>query len=116
MTYKINGTELSLQPTNGAWQPKKSFGIDGTGHIIYSSVREFRMEWDIMSASDFSQLQGFYDLVGTTGTVVVDLPEYGASAYGFKSYSGCTLREPELGAFFEEHAQSVSLLVMNIKT
>lgn len=116
MTYKINGVELDLQPTMGRWVPRKSLGMDGAGHPVYPSTRQFEMRWDLVYPSDFNTLQGYFNTVITTGTAVVDLPEYGASSYSFKSYSGCTLSEPDAGNYYTQHQTKVRLLVANITT
>uniref|UniRef100_A0A6H1ZAW7 Uncharacterized protein n=1 Tax=viral metagenome TaxID=1070528 RepID=A0A6H1ZAW7_9ZZZZ len=116
MPYSINGTSFSLQPEMGQWINREVVGIDGAGHPIYPAVREFELRWSLMSASEFNQVQDFYSVVGTTGTCVASLPQYGASTYAFYSYSGCTLREPSVDAYFEEHASNVLLLVTNILT
>jgi len=116
MVYKINGTTLLIEPTSGRWLSRNQFGIDGAGHPIYSPTRQFEINFGLLSPQEHNQLQGFFDNVITTGTAVVDLPEYGASSYTFKSYSGCTLREPEQGQYFVENLAEVRLLVTNIST
>jgi hypothetical protein len=116
MTYKINGTTIALQPTTGRWNNRDSIGVDGNGHAVYEGVREFEMEWGFMTASQYNELVGFFSTIGHTGTAVVDLPKFGAPSYSFYSYTGCVLREPELGEFFEEHVSSVRLLVVKIRT
>jgi len=116
MTYKVNGSAITLQPTSGKWANRDSIGVDGNGHEIYTGKREFEMRWGFMSASEFNELIGFFNAIGNTGTAVVSLPQYGASAYTFYAYSGCVLREPEAGEFFEEYVSDVSLLVVKIST
>lgn len=115
MTYKINGTTLTAQPTSGRWLERKELGISGSGHIIYPAIREFVFQWGVLSPVEFNQLYNFYLQVGTTGTVVVDLPQYGASSYTFFSYSGCTLSEPETGEYFAGYYTNVSMTVRNIR-
>lgn len=115
-TYAINGTTLSLQPTEGRWLERSSFGIDGNGHPIYSGVRQFELRFQLESMSDLQQIINSYNSVGATGTIVMDLPQWGAADFRFYSYSGCTLREPEYGPYFEEFNEDVTLLVMNIRT
>ena len=114
MTYKVNGTELILQPTQGRWMPRQMLGVDGNGHPVYAGTREFQLSWGVISPSEFNQLTGFFDAVVTTGTAVVDLPEFGASTYTFKSYSGCNLYEPEVRQYFSEHQLDTMLLITNI--
>jgi len=115
MTYAIAGTALSLQPETGKWLPRAELGVDGSGHPVYPALREFEMGWSLMDAASWNQLCNLFDTVSTTGTVVASLPEYGAAAYAFKSYSGCTLLEPEVGEYFEEHVVGVRLVLLNIK-
>lgn len=113
---KIQGTLLNLQPSSHNWIPRNSLGIDGGGHPIYPSVREYELKWDLMSISEYDQLINFYNAVSSTGSVVVDLPRYNNSSYTFYSYTGCTLQEPEIGGFFEECVQDVTLLILKIRT
>lgn len=114
-TYAFNGTTLYLSPTVGSWENKDSLGDDGNGHVIYPSVTEFTMEWVLMPTSDFKQLQDFYLVSSTTGTVVADLPKWGGVDYVFQSYSGVILTRPTVGKYFAEHIQDVKLVVRNIR-
>jgi hypothetical protein len=116
MTYKISSTELSTQPTSGRWVQRNSLGISGSGHEVYSGVREYELRWQLISTADYNQLQGFYNTVGTTGTVVVDLPKYGDSSYGFYSYTGCVITEPYAADYFSTYQLDVLLVVRNIVT
>jgi hypothetical protein len=129
MSYKINGVTLLTQPTAGGWVVRDSLGIDGNGHAIYPSLREFEMVWDYIDLDMSHQLQDFYDTVSNTGTISVDLPKFNAgwdgsivlvsgssSVYLFETYSGCVLREPEFGQYFEYHRGDVKLLIVRIKT
>lgn len=115
MTYKINGIELFVQPTTGQWSPRESFGIAGDGRGMYSGVREFVMRFALLPPSGTAQLQNFY-WSGTTGTVVVDLPDYANQSYGFKSYTGASIREPEFDEFFNGYYTGITLLITNIRT
>lgn len=74
MTYKFNGTAITLQPSSGQWQEREELDVDGNGHSIYPAVREFEIKWDLMSMSEFSQVETFYNNQGTTGSVVSELP------------------------------------------
>lgn len=116
MTYKINGTEILIQPTTGKWVARQAVGIDGAGHTIYPGVREFEMRWQLISPSGVNQLQTYFNGINPTGTAVVDLPQYGSPGYNFFSYSGCVLREPEQNTYFNEYHTDVLLLVSNIRT
>lgn len=117
MPYKINGTELTTQPTTGRWMPRTSLGIDGNGHTIYAGVREYELKWQLVNVSDYNQLITFFTTIGNTGTAVVELPKFGGATYTFQEYSGCVLREPESNAYFAGAGQQeVLLLITNIKT
>jgi len=114
MTYKIQDTELIIQPTTGRWLPRQPVGIGGDGHAIYPGVREYELRWQVESASGYNQLMSYFDAINPTGTVSVDLPRYAHSAYEFRTYSGCVLREPEAGIYFTETYTTVILLITNI--
>ena len=116
MTYKINGTELTMQPTTGRWLERDSLGIDGNGHTIYSPIRRFEIQWNLMSPAEVYQIQNFFDTVTVTGSFVVDLPEYNAATYTFHSYTGCVLSEPEVSDYFTENIKDVTLLISRIRT
>ena len=116
MPYKINGTDITLQPTTGKWVDREQIGIDGNGRALYSALREFELTWGLVSASEFNQLKGFFDSIGSTGSVVATLPQYGASSYTFYDYTGCILREMEAGEYFEERITDTKLLIVKIAT
>lgn len=116
MTYKVGGTEFSIQPTQGRWLPRAEMGVDGNGRPIYSAVREFEITWGLLEASQVNQLQNFFAAVGATGTAVVSLPKYAASTYIFYDYTGCVIREPQLSHFFSENTTEVILLISKIRT
>lgn len=115
-SYAFNGSNLTLQPTEGQWQERPQFGVDGLGHPIYGSVRNFQLSWGLISTSDLNQIIGVYNAVQNTGTCSVDLPQYGANQYIFTTYSGCTLQEPTVGTYFQEYVQDVKLLILQVKT
>ena len=115
MTYKINGTPFLIEPQSGRWTPRSALGITGDGHPVYPAVREFEITWSALSPTQFYQLQTFFDSVASTGTAVVDLPEYAKSTYAFKSYSGCVLSEPEVGQYFTENYMDARMMVSNIR-
>ena len=114
-TYAFNGTPLLLMPTEAKWTGKDLIGISGNGRPTYPAVREFEMKWGLMDMDSFAQIQGFYNNVQSTGTYVVDLPKYATAPYQFYSYSGCTLQEPQVGIFFEQWVEDVSLLILRVK-
>ena len=114
-SYGINGTNLTLSPSQGGWESKDVIGVDGNGHSIYPSVTEFNMEWGLMPTPDFKQLQDAYLTTVTTGTAVVDLPEWGATDYKFYSYTGTIISRPTVGMYFAEHVKDVKLTITNIR-
>lgn len=116
MTYKINNTTLTTQPSDGNWEQRPPLGTDGNGHPIYPAVREYRLQWDIIDAASYGQLQNFYDVAGNTGTVSITLPQYGSTTYQDHDYSGCVLQEPYYDRYFEQHYMGVILLVSKIRT
>jgi hypothetical protein len=117
MSYKVNGTEFTLQPETGQWNAQRSsYGTSGGGHGIYPRAKTFELKWGFLSASEFNQLLNFYLITSSTGTVVMDLPEYGSSTYQFKSYSGTIIQEPETGSFFEGFYSDVRIIVNQIIT
>ena len=115
MVYKIDGTELTLQPTSGRWLPRKVVGTDGNGHFIYTSVYEFEIIWGIANHSEWDQILDFFDAVNITGSVVVELPKYRSSTYQFYAYTGCVIQEPQMSRYFNEHPTKVKLLVHKIR-
>lgn len=115
MVYRINGTDLSLQPSSGRWRPQEAIGIDGNGHPIYPATHEFEISWGAVSIEDAKQIYDFFDSIGATGSAVVELPKYKASSYMFFAYSGCVLHEPEVGDYFAEHYMGLTVLVSNIR-
>lgn len=114
-TVGIQGTDV-LQPTQHGWEERNVFGQGGAGHNIYSAVRSYRMEWQLISQSDLFTLINFFNTVSATGTVAVDLPMWGASTYQYTRYSGCILDEPRVSEHFTDHTTQVTLLVRNIVT
>lgn len=116
MSYVINGTTLTLQPTTGKWDNRESIGVDGNGHAIYSGKRQFELRWGFMKMSEFNEILSLYDAIGSTGSAVVQLPKFDGTSYAFQEYSGCVLREPEVGEYFEMYVSDVRLLIVKINT
>jgi hypothetical protein len=116
MPYKINGVEITLQPTSGQWLPRKEKGIDGNSHKVYPPTREFELRWDLISVSEFYQLQDFFDALPVTGSYIVDLPKYKDTIWEFVSYTGCIIDEPEANPYFETYRLEAKLLITNIRT
>lgn len=115
-SYRLNGTELTMQPTVGKWLPRTELGIDGLGHAVYSGVREFEMRFNLQSPDEYNQLITFFNGHQPSGTVVVDLPGFGINSFNFIPYSGCVIREPEMSEYYNENHTEVVLLVSNIRT
>lgn len=114
-TYAINGTELTLQPTDGRWIPQIVLGTTGDGHPMYSAIHEFAIHWVLINQTNLNQVQILRDAVNITGTVSIDLPAYRGADYVFQTYSGCTLYEPDRGQYFVEHTTEFTLIVGNIR-
>ena len=115
MVYKINNTELTLQPTSGRWLPREELGRNGYGHPVYPAVREFEIRWVIKSPAEVNQIQTFFNTVGNTGTVSIDVPKFAAATYLFYTYSGCILQEPDYGEYFTENINDVTMVISNIR-
>ena len=114
-TYAFNGTDLTLQPTEGRWIERNNYGMDGGGHPIYPAIRSFELTWALMPTSDAKQIIDFYNSVGNTGTITSCLPQWGNVGFNFANYSGCTLAEPTVGAYFVDHVQDVRLVIMGVR-
>lgn len=117
-TFGLNGIEFILQPSEGKWVPRPTLSIDTSGHPIYPAIREFELSWDIIDQSTWQQLQDAYNLVGNSGTVVANLPNYAKGQFIFQPYSGCTLGEPEVGGAFitqDGYLRQVKMVIMNIR-
>jgi len=116
MTYAINGTTLTLQPTSGKWIDRSILGFTGNGHPEYAGVREFEIRWQLSAMSDANQVQGLFNALDVTGTAVMSLPKYKNSTWVFQAYSGCTLGEPTSSEYFEKHETEIILMVYGVVT
>jgi hypothetical protein len=116
MPFKLNGTELTHQPTEARWLPRDAIAFDGNGHAIYPSIREFEMRFALLSPAEYNQMMSVFNSVGATGTAVVTLPQFGAATYTFYDYSGCVLQEPVAQEYFAQHQTSITLLISRIRT
>jgi hypothetical protein len=114
--YKVNGVELSIQPTSGRWMPQSVVGITGNGVPIYPRTRSFELRWNLSDTVLANEIRSYFAALNFTGTVVVELPQYTSSSYAFYAYSGCSLYEPDRGAYFSEHITDVVMVVGNIVT
>ena len=115
-SYAFDNVNFQLQPTTGKWSERTNYGVDGAGHPIYSSVRNFELTWELISPTDAQQIINVYNSVGNTGSVVACLPKWGDATYTFFNYSGTTMQEPSVGEYFQGYIQSVKLLLLNIRT
>ena len=117
-TFKINGASFTRQPTNHRWINQDPYGVSGDGHPSYPAYREYEMEFDFADASEFYDFNTYWQSIGLTGSVSVDLPEHPttASAYQFRTYSGVVINQPEYNSYFENYYQSCRLLIVRIRT
>ena len=114
-SYKINSVEFEPQPTSGRWIPREELAVDGNLQAIYPLYYQFEITWQLEKPSDYKEIQDLFEGMSSIGDIVADLPEYGAATYTFFAYSGCVLREPQMGIFFREHNTDVKLLIAKIR-
>lgn len=95
---------------------RTNYGFDGGAHPIYSALRSFEMTFDLGSPSDVKEFIDIYNSVSATGSFVACLPKWGDPDYIFYNYSGTTVQEPSVGAYFQGFIQSVKLLLIGIRT
>ena len=115
MVYKLNGTTFEPQPTTGRWMPREQLAVDGNLQAVYPLYYEFEISWQLEKPSDFKEIQDFFEGMSSIGDIIADLPEYGAATYTFFAYSGCVMREPQMGVYFSEHHTDVKLLIAKIR-
>ena len=60
MPYKVNGTEITIQPTTGRWLQRYTLGRTGAGNAIYPQIREFEMRWQLGNQAHVRQLVNFF--------------------------------------------------------
>ena len=116
MSWKINGIDFVLEPTSFRWLTRNSYGEDGWGHPVYVAPREFELKWNLISPTGANQLQNFFNAIGSTGTAVVEIPQYAAPTYVFYAYTGCVVHEPTWGSYFAQNYSDCTLLITNIHT
>lgn len=114
-TYRINDTDLFIQPTYGRWLNRELIDVDGNGHPVYSPYYSFEMQWNLSSMDEIHQLQDFFDALGRTGTASIDLPRYAYDPYTFRTYSGTVLQEPTYDNYYSEHLTNVTLMITKIR-
>lgn len=115
MTYKINGTDLPVQPSDCAWSQRKALGLDGYNRTIYEPTYSFTMSFDGMSQADFDQLRDFWNTLNTATTLSVTIPQRDASTYTFKTYTGCVMDEPTTGNFFNSYQTGIRVIFRGIR-
>jgi hypothetical protein len=113
-TFKVNGVALLIQPSDTQWLPRKELGVDGFNRKIYEPVYSYQLSFDVLSQAQFYQLLAFWQLMATQTTVTADLPDKTASTYTFKTYTGCTVDEPQVGAYFQNNQLSIKVTIRNI--
>lgn len=114
MTYKINDVALVTQPTRGTWGIRDSLGLTGDGRAILPAHRVFEMSWDTLDPSGLHQMVSAWQDQDITGTSSVDLPVMGRAPYGFSTFSGVFVEEPEMGSYFEGHYLNVVVRVSRV--
>lgn len=112
--YKLNSIEIA-DPTSGEWAVPRSLGYTGSGRVVYPPLREFRLQWNLMSIADLDEIRDEWRKDQVTGSVTADLPDLAASSYVFRTFSGCHLQEPEIGEYFQEYVMDVVLVVTAIR-
>lgn len=114
-SYGINGVNLTLSPSDGGWVVRDELGRDGNNRPIYPAIREFEMKWDLISSADLQQIINA-QLSSVTGSIISDLPKWGASDYLFYSYSGTIWNEITVGHYFVGYSTDVTLVISNVRT
>lgn len=114
---KINGTSIPIQPSDHRWVDRDQIGTDGNGRAIYTLYREYEIKWDLLSMSEWNDLNNYFLSIGQTGTVNVDLPKYPPSAiYQFQTYSGTILREITYSGYYENYIKDAKMLIARVRT
>jgi hypothetical protein len=116
--YRVNG-HAAPNPTSFRWLPRRALDVQGDNRPIYPGQRMAEFRFDIIAYEDWETLQNFFDQIQSTGFATINVPAYArgtGTPYAFREYSGCTIAEPQIGPFFEEHPTDVILLIGNIVT
>lgn len=114
-SFAINGVNLTLPPSDGGWIVRDTLGRDGNNRPIYPAIREFEMRWNLISSADLQQIINA-QLASVTGSIVSDLPQWGASDYLFYRYSGTIWNEVTVGHYFVGYTTDVTLVISNVRT
>lgn len=116
MTLKINGVEITIQPTEIRWLPQSPIGTTGDGHLIYPAVQEAEIRWQVVDPEVYAELVEQFNSITLTGTVSISLPDYTTGTYSFRTFENCILSMPEMqGAYFEGYIRDVVLYVRGIR-
>lgn len=115
MSYKIGGTELTLQPSVGVWIVPDPLGIGISGMARYPQVYQYELSWDLMPMSDFNQVYEMYQNQSLTGTYVVELPDMASNTWEYREFSGTIIDHPIVEQYFMDHLENVSLRIRNIR-
>jgi len=54
-SFRINGSTLSIDDPWGTFEERAKYGRKGT-RIVYNAYETMTLNWDVMSASDFHEL------------------------------------------------------------
>lgn len=115
--YKINGTELNPQPSNGVWTERNQIGIDGNNRAIYAPTRGFLIRWDALSFAEYNVLYQFYTTVQSAGYVTAELPTYTGADYDtFTIYTDVVMDELSPGKMEFKFIFDVIMKLRNIIT
>ena len=112
--YKINGVQLR-KPTTAKWLAKKEQGHNGLGKPIYGGYRDFELEWDFLTSTEYATIYNAYLYSENSGSVVIELPQYAGGSFEAYEYSGCYLNEPDMKEYFEGYYQDVRLTVRKVQ-
>lgn len=113
--YKINGTAIDPQPSNGIWGPRNQLGVDGFNRAIYAPTRSFVIKWDALSFSEYATLYAFYLTVQSSGYVTADLPPFAGTSYDiFTVYTNCVIDELSPGKMENKYIFDVAMQLRNI--
>lgn len=114
-TYKINGTDLDPQPSQGGWGERPKLGVDGFNRIIYAPTRSFQIRWDALTFQEYNTLYQFYLSVQSSGFVTVTLPTFAGTDYDtFTTYTNCVIDELPPGKMDFKYLYDVTMTIRNI--
>ena len=112
----FNGTGLMLPPTTAGWMEQESIGTNGAGYQIYPALREFQMTFNLTSQNEWFELRNYFNMVGTTGTLVATLPDIDNNTFAYKNYTGVILRQPTMQEYFNEEWSTEVRVTLLVRT